>query len=550
MADGEVKLRFSAEGAERIAADTIALANALGKIEAASRRLGENLSKIPSVDIRFSGDVEKTANDCERIANALARIPDEVKIAPFRAEDIEALSKGMSLLNERLETLDKKFSDIEEAASDADDEFDDIEDTLDDVGEEAIEASGRIGLLGRAMEKVKDAGARMGLSLNVVKRGVTVAFGAIAAGIAGATAGMTRAIYSMDKVAKQARNIGVNAKDVIVLKEAFKQSGLESVNLGYALGKMQRKIVDGNKGFQMLGLNVEKLRGKSAIQQFEAIGEAVRKITNQEQRAAALMAIFEEQGVMLNSFFSDAGVMQSAAKTLGSTAQIMGRQSAAFERAGTLLGSISTKFEGLFVGMASNFIDPLSALLEKLNSLDFARYGREFTEGMGAWFSAFVGVFTSGNFVNVVKYPFERAAMLVMAKFTSWASEFSGFMTGDKSILKSESDFLNRELELQERGFDMMIKDIINSYNSSFPKIAESVSQTVGNVASSLSAALSGVKVGTHGSDSLSRVGGFLGTMPVGARKYEQETARNTKRIADLIEKQQRIPQNFTAVYS
>lgn len=549
MADGEVKLRFSAEGAERIAADTIALANALGKIEAASRRLGENLSKIPSVDIRFSGDVEKTANDCERIANALARIPDEVKIAPFRAEDIEALSKGMSLLNERLETLDKKFSDIEEAASDADDEFDDIEDTLDDVGEEAIEASGRIGLLGRAMEKVKDAGARMGLSLNVVKRGVTVAFGAIAAGIAGATAGMTRAIYSMDKVAKQARNIGVNAKDVIVLKEAFKQSGLESVNLGYALGKMQRKIVDGNKGFQMLGLNVEKLRGKSAIQQFEAIGEAVRKITNQEQRAAALMAIFEEQGVMLNSFFSDAAVMESAAKTLGSTAQIMGRQSAAFERAGTLLGSISTKFEGLFVGMASNFIDPLSALLEKLNSLDFARYGREFTEGMGAWFSAFVGVFTSGNFVNIVKYPFERAAMLVMAKFTSWVSEFTELATGD-GILKSESDFLKRELELQERGFDMMIKDIINSYNSSFPKIAESVSQTVGNVASSLSAALSEVKIGTHGSDSLSRVGGFLGTMPVGARKYEQETARNTKRIADLIEKQQRIPQNFTAVYS
>lgn len=99
---------------------------------------------------------------------------------------------------------------------------------------------------------------------------------------------------------------GIAVEALGELSYAAKLSGAEMGTLENGIRKMQKTLVDaasGSKGaadaFANIGLDASKLGGMSPDQQFIAIAEAISKIQDPTQKAAAAMEIFGKSGTML-----------------------------------------------------------------------------------------------------------------------------------------------------------------------------------------------------------------------------------------------------------
>lgn len=243
------------------------------------------------------------------------------------------------------------------------------------------------------------------------------------AGLASAVAGLGGSLLSFKgitsafdwgaDIVRQSAAIGASAKDVMLLGQAFKENGASAVNMEAMIAKLQRKIAEGSEGFKNLGISVESIKGKGALEQIRAIGDAVRKVSSQEDRARGLMQVFEEQGPQLMQFFNNPDALEGAAKTLGSSVDIMSRNAAAFERASTLLSNIGIKFKSFFAGVAEGVVTPLNKLMEAFNAYDLAAVGREFGESLEYGIELITRAFQQDKLGKLISLSFDLGAAVL-----------------------------------------------------------------------------------------------------------------------------------------
>jgi len=234
---------------------------------------------------------------------------------------------------------------------------------------------------------------------------VAAGFAAAAAAAAGLAVGIKGALDLGGALSDLSTRTGVAAGELRILQEAFARNGLSAEQVGPAINKMQRAIVEGGQGvatykraFDSLGISMDSLRGMSSADQFEAIGTAINGLSDPASRAATAMQIFGRSGGEMLTLFSNSGAMGEAARSVGEQADILTRNANLFDQASDILNSVGTKIQGFFVGVADTLVPALMPLLEAADGIDLSGLGQD----LGNAIAFGLTVITSGNLGNML----------------------------------------------------------------------------------------------------------------------------------------------------
>ena len=178
----------------------------------------------------------------------------------------------------------------------------------------------------RAAEKKLKAFGEGVRSLGLKVTGIGAAIGAPLAASARLFVGMG------DSVAKMAVRTGLSVEALSELQYAAGQSGVEIGELESGIRRMQRTIVDAERGLSTaidgladLGLSAADFEGLggSPERQFKLLAEAVSRVEDPTRRAALAMTIFGRSGTALLPLFASGArgieALQAEARRLGLT---------------------------------------------------------------------------------------------------------------------------------------------------------------------------------------------------------------------------------------
>lgn len=134
----------------------------------------------------------------------------------------------------------------------------------------------------------------------------------------------------IDKIAKFSKQTGVATESLVAFGHAGSLAGVSGEQVNKGIQRMSRQIGEANagittaaRGFEMLGLDTEKLAAMSPEQQFGLIADKIKAIKDPAERAAAAYAIFGRSGQdMIPMLMEGSAAMDAArreAEALGMT---------------------------------------------------------------------------------------------------------------------------------------------------------------------------------------------------------------------------------------
>jgi hypothetical protein len=206
--------------------------------------------------------------------------------------------------------------------------------------------------------------------------------------------GLMQAIQLGDDLVDLNAQTGVAVDKLMELQMAFELNGMKAEQVQPVLAKMQKLIAEAGSGsaeaaakFAAMGISIDEIQGLTADEQLMKIGEAIKRIENPAQRAAAAMEIFGKSGAKLLSVFGsggkdDPGGMQEVRKMLGNQTALLLENAGVFGKASDLLGLAGNRLRGFFVGVASEIVPQLMTVIQKSASLDFSKAGQIFGQRM------------------------------------------------------------------------------------------------------------------------------------------------------------------------
>jgi len=223
-------------------------------------------------------------------------------------------------------------------------------------------------------------------SLNSFGKGATIAAGVATAALTAAmAAGTKRALDLGGALSDVSAQTGINVASVMKLQRAYADGGIAISRMGGDVAKMQKAIVTasqgGNDPFASMGLSARDLLAMDPAAQFNAIGDAIMRITNPAERNAKAMEIFGKSGAKLMTVF---GQFDNAAKDLGRMPEVAEKFAASFDRASDIIGNLPAKSDAFFVGFTSGIIGQLLPALEDVNQKDFTELGERLGNALGS----------------------------------------------------------------------------------------------------------------------------------------------------------------------
>lgn len=219
---------------------------------------------------------------------------------------------------------------------------------------------------------------------------------AAAAAALGGAAGFALATKNAFELGKSVTELssrtGIGVQSVVKLEQVFKDAGLEAADLGLAINRMQRYIeTAGGKG--KLGEEFQRIKNLAPEEQFLAIAESIRSIEDPAKRAQVAMEIFGRGGGKILPVIMDPHLLDEAIRAIGPQARLLEQNSAIFQRVAIQLEHAGITLRGFFVGVAAGIAGPLSAVLEKLTSIDLSQVGIKFGQELVKGAQMLVGFF-------------------------------------------------------------------------------------------------------------------------------------------------------------
>ena len=262
---------------------------------------------------------------------------------------------------------------------------------------------------------------------------------------------------------------GESASRMLVFRQALADIGVDAKKGEQALDALTQKVRNaiGKTGAQanilaQLGLDPEKLNAMGKLDRFEAVAEALRNTSDESLRTQAAMELLDGSAGELFALIDNPAAMADAAISIGHMGEVMDRNSAAFERAGTLLDRLKNKGRQLFAGIGDILIDDLLGPLEEANAFDFSSLGQH----IGAFVQVGINAFKDGHFAEfiglVIEAGFEQgiaaARKLWDAVFGSGAGDFwspvlNGVMTFSVKVVVGLIDAFETPIAYLSAGF-------------------------------------------------------------------------------------------------
>ena len=246
-----------------------------------------------------------------------------------------------------------------------------------------LDASGFHKSLNKATSSVQDTVGKGFGDLMAPIAKVAAAVGSVGA----VMAGIKGALDLGSEMTDLSNRTGIAVENLMGLRRAFKDAGMDAEALGPAVNKMQKSLasaVGGGKEADVLkgmGLDPQSLASMDPGQAFAKIGNAIAQLPNSTERAAASIALFGRSGaellqVFMNPNFKNAGSVSNAAKLLGENAGV-------FKKASDALGHVGSKLQGFFIGMASGSTNFLNKLADGIDGIDLSGIGERFGSIIG-----------------------------------------------------------------------------------------------------------------------------------------------------------------------
>ena len=291
------------------------------------------------------------------------------------------------------------------------------------------------------------------------------ALSAMADAVGAAFRGMYSAMEAGGALVDLSEQTGLAVDKLMVLKTAFGQAGMGAEEVQPVINRMQKAIESAAtsggpaaEAFQRMGLSASKLSGMRANEQLTTIGDAINKIQNPTQKAAAAMEIFGKSGGRALALFASGG-LADAATAVGNQAQLMKENAGVFDKVTDILGTAATKLQGLYVGIASVVAPMLMSAVEAFNSIDLSGLGQQigvivavlleaFSQGVLGTIALeslkYAFVFTvnflssalSGLFAGLISYVVEGFKLLTTADF------WGGMLTAIVGVAQKFIQFL------------------------------------------------------------------------------------------------------------
>lgn len=245
----------------------------------------------------------------------------------------------------------------------------DVEDKLDAMGKAGKKASDDLGTL-KNIEF-----AKMAISGISAVSGALVGLGRSAIGAAGDLASFAKSVADeIDALNDIANRTGVSVEALQAYGAAAKLAGVDTeafakslqkltVNIGKATGDEKAQ-----KGFRELGIVFDELKSKSPAEQFEMIADALAKISDPAERAAAAVKLFGKGGIELGPLFTDGPgamkAMREEAEKLGYVVSKDGVE--AIARMNDSIDKVFMTFKAIVAQVVSKLAPVVEAMAENL----------------------------------------------------------------------------------------------------------------------------------------------------------------------------------------
>lgn len=251
----------------------------------------------------------------------------------------------------------------------------DVNKRLDSLGEAGKKASSDLSAL-KNIEIGK-------LALGGIQA-ATTAFLSLTGAVTGAVKSVTSFALSvgqqLDALNDVAQRTGVGVEALQGYSLAAKLAGTDVETFARSLQKLTVNIGQASdnekqqKAFTDLGLVFDDLRKKSPTEQFEAVADAISKITDPAERAAAAVSVFGKTGIELGPLFSEGPgaltKMREQAEKLGQVVsqeavENIGRMNDAFDRVSETITRLVGQILGELAGPIATIAEDLLRVVQQ-----------------------------------------------------------------------------------------------------------------------------------------------------------------------------------------
>jgi len=244
-----------------------------------------------------------------------------------------------------------------------------------------LNTSGFTGPLRQAESMVSSSVGKIGAAF----AGLGVAFGAFK-GIEGAFSGIAGVAAQGLELKKLSATTGQSVHDLVILQKAFEEAGIGADAVGQSLFMLQKSLGGVNdqgeptkQVFEQLGLSIDALKGRPAIEQLESIAAAIGQLGSQEEKTAKIASIFGRFGGReMLALLGDPSQIREAATTYGEMADVIQKNAVAFAKLELAILKVKARIANIFVGLTEQIGPQLTALLDRLrNSFDGLKIGEK-----------------------------------------------------------------------------------------------------------------------------------------------------------------------------
>jgi len=201
--------------------------------------------------------------------------------------------------------------------------------------------------------------------------------------LAGAFAAVKGTLDMGGRLSDISSQTGIAVGDLVVLEQAFKNSGLSAEQVGPSINKLQRAIVEAGQGstgasdtFAKLGLSLAQLESQSPSEQFKSVATAIQGLQSPAARTAAAMEIFGKSGGKMLTLFADSNAFAQAATQVGGLAGVMDASAGQFDTLSDSLGAASLKGQQLSAGFTAALAPALEGIASALDQTDLTSLGQ------------------------------------------------------------------------------------------------------------------------------------------------------------------------------
>ena len=329
---------------------------------------------------------------------------------------------------------------------------------------------------------------------------------------------VTRAMASIDKLAKTSDKLGIATENLAGLRHAAELTGASGDALDVGLQRMVRRISQAASGsgeavkvLDELGLSAQALNQMSPDQQFLKIADAMKKIQNPADQVRLTFGLFDTEGVnLVNTLRNGSGAINQMTGEANQLGLAISRTDAAKVE---MANDAYTRLQGGIQGIWNSLTVQLAPILEHVSNMFLAWMGNGTTasEAIRTGLRYVVqGIGIVGNVVNFVKAEFglfqslaTKGLAYVITAVSKLADGFAwlGSLVGmdiDTSFLKDMSDEMHRiadndMVKAGEKFKSALDGDYSKNLLAQFDAINEKADKTAAEIAANASENINGM---------------------------------------------------------